>query len=134
MATAMAVSVSAQPTQYKARLAMVPVDAPMLATIAGSGSVTATVKGTTLTISGTFTGLKSPVTVAHLQRSMKAGMRGTPIADLTVTGETSGTIAGSIELTKDQLADLAANRLYIQLHSQKAPDGNLWGWLFEAKK
>jgi hypothetical protein len=63
-------------------------------------------------------------------------MRGTPVADLSVTGETNGTIAGSIELTKDQMSDLAAGRFYVQLHSQKAPEGNLWGWLFavEGKK
>ena len=28
-----------------------------------------------------------------------------------------------------QLADLEKGRLYVQLHSEKAPDGNLWGWL-----
>ncbi len=61
-------------------------------------------------------------------------MRGAPIGDLTVTAETSGTISGSIELTKEQIDDLAAGRLYIQLHSQKAPDGNLWGWLLAAEK
>jgi len=34
------------------------------------------------------------------------------------------------------VTDLASSRLYIQLHSEKAPDGNLWGWLFpqEGKK
>lgn len=134
MAVAMVVSAFAQPTQYKARLSMVPVDTPMLATVSGSGSATATLKASTLAIAGTFSGLKSPATVAHLNRSAKAGMRGTPIGDLTVTQDTSGTISGSIELTKEQVADLSAGRLYIQLHSQKAPDGNLWGWLFEAKK
>ena len=63
-------------------------------------------------------------------------MRGVPIGDLTATAETSGAISGSIELGKEQIDDLAAGRLYIQLHSQKAPDGNLWGWLLvpEVKK
>ena len=42
---------------------------------------------------------------------------------------TSGTITGSIELTREQADDLANGRLYIQLHSEKAPEGNLWGWL-----
>jgi hypothetical protein len=134
MAMAMAVAALAQSTQYKARLSMVPVDTPMLATVSGSGSATATLKGSTLTITGTFTGLKTAATVAHMMRSQKPGMRGTAIGELTVTADTSGTIGGSIELSKDQVADLAAGRLYIQLHSQKAPDGNLWGWLFEAKK
>ena len=72
--------------------------------------------------------------MARVHRSPKPGMRGAPIGDLTATADTSGTISGSIELTKEQIDDLAAGRLYIQLHSQKAPDGNLWGWLFAAEK
>jgi hypothetical protein len=129
-------SVDAQAPQYRARLSMVPIDIAMQATIAGSGSATATLKGSTLTINGTFTGLKTPATVVRVHRSVKPGMRGAPIGELTATQETSGTISGSIELNKDQIADLAAGRLYIQLHSQKAPDGNLWGWLLtpETKK
>ena len=48
-------------------------------------------------------------------------MRGPPIGDLTATAETSGTISGSLELTKAQIDDLAAGRLYIQLHSRRRP-------------
>lgn len=129
-------SVQAQAPQYRGRLSLMPLDIAMQSVIAGSGVATATLKGSTLSINGTFTGLKTPATVARVFRSPKPGMRGTPIGDLTVSGETSGTISGSIELTKDQIIDLPAGRLYVQLHSQKAPDGNLWGWLFpvEAKK
>ena len=132
----MAVSTPAQTPQYRARLSMVPIDVAMQASVAGSGSATATLKGSTLSVTGTFSGLKTAATAARLHRSAKTGMRGAPIADLTVTTETSGSINGTIELTKEQIADLAAGRLYIQLHSQKAPDGNLWGWLLavEGKK
>ncbi len=126
--------IHAQSPQYRARLAVVPIDIPMQATIAGSGAVTATLKGTTLAISGTFSGLKTAATVARMHRSPKPGMRGAPIGDLTATAATSGTISGSIELTKEQIGDLGAGRLYVQLHSEKAPDGNLWGWLFAAEK
>lgn len=134
--TAASALIHAQSPQYRARLAVVPIDIPMQATIAGSGAVTATLKGTTLTINGTFSGLKTAATVARMHRSPKPGMRGTPIGDLTATAGTSGAITGSIELTKAQVDDLAAGRIYIQLHSEKAPDGNLWGWLFaiEGKK
>ncbi len=125
--------VQAQSIQYRARLAVVPIDIPMQATIAGSGAVTATLKGTTLSINGTFAGLKTAATVARMHRSPKPGMRGAPIGDLAATSGTSGTITGSIELTKAQVDDLAAGRLYVQLHSEKAPDGNLWGWLFAAE-
>jgi hypothetical protein len=136
LAVVLGCSVQAQTPQYRARLSVVPIDLAAQSTIAGSGSATATLKGSTLTIAGTFGGLKTAATIARLHRSPKTGMRGTPIGDLTATTETSGTISGSIELTKEQVDDLAAGRLYIQLHSQKAPDGNLWGWLLapEVKK
>ena len=126
--------VHAQAPQYRARLAIVPIDIAMQATIAGSGAVTGTVKGSTLTINGTFSGLRTAATVARLHRSPRTAMRGVPIGDLTVTAGTSGTIGGTIELTKEQVEDLAAGRLYVQLHSEKAPDGNLWGWLLAAEK
>jgi hypothetical protein len=68
-----------------------PLDIAMQNVIAGSGSAAATLKGSTLNITGTFTGLKTPATVARVHRSAKPGMRGAPIGDLTVTTETSGT-------------------------------------------
>ena len=119
----------AQTRQYRARLSPVPIDVAMQATIAGSGSVTGTLAGTTLTLAGTYKDLKTAATVVRLHRGPKTAMRGPAIADLKASGGTSGTIAGSIELTEDQADDLAGGRLYVQLHSEKAPEGNLWGWL-----
>lgn len=126
--------VHAQAAQYRTRLAIVPIDLAMQSTIAGSGVVTATLKGSTLTINGTFTGLRTAATVARVHRGPRTAMRGAPIGDLTITGTTSGTIGGTLELTREQVDDLAAGRLYVQLHSEKAPDGNLWGWLLAAEK
>jgi CHRD domain-containing protein len=134
LALAASAVIHAQAPQYRARLAIVPIDIAMQATIAGSGAVTATLKGSTLTINGTFSGLRTAATVARVHRSPRTAMRGVPIGELTVTGDTSGTLSGSIELTKEQVEDLAAGRLYVQLHSEKAPDGNLWGWLLAAEK
>jgi hypothetical protein len=136
IALALPVLALAQAPQYRARLSMVPTDLTMQTTIAGVGAATASLKGTTLTITGTFSGLKTPATTVQVRRSAKPGMRGAPIGELKATQETSGTITGSLELTKEQVDDLAAGRLYIQLQSQKAPDGNLWGWLMapEVKK
>lgn len=126
----------AQTRQYRARLSPVPIDVAMQSTIAGSGSVTGTLAGTTLTLAGTYKDLKTPATVVRVHRGPKTAMRGPAIADLEASGGTSGTIAGSIELTTNQADDLANGQLYIQLHSEKAPDGNLWGWLLvqEGKK
>ena len=133
VAAAMVTPLHAQ-AQYRARLSVVPIDIPMQSAIAGSGSVTATLKGTTLAISGTFAGLKTPATAARVHRGPKTAMRGPAIGDLSVTAATSGTVSGSIELTREQIDDLAAGRIYVQVHSQKAPDGNLWGWLLAGEK
>ncbi|MDP2318221.1 MAG: CHRD domain-containing protein [Acidobacteriota bacterium] len=124
-----AATAGAQKAQYRARLSPVPLDVAMQATIAGSGSVTATLNGTTLTLTGNYAGLKTASTVARVHRSPRTAMRGPALGDLTIAPGTSGTIAGTLDLTKAQVEDLANGRLYIQLHSEKAPEGNLWGWL-----
>jgi hypothetical protein len=125
-------TLTAQPPKtYRARLSPVPLDVSMQATVAGGGSVTAVLTGTKLAVTGTFDGLKSPATIAQVHKSPTRGVRGPNVLDLTVakTDTGSGTINGSLELSAIQIADLEKGRLYVQLHSEKAPDGNLWGWL-----
>ena len=115
---------------FQARLSTVPIDLTMASTVAGSGSVTGTLKGRTLVLSGKFSGLKTPATVARVHRGPNRGIRGDAIFDLTVTASgTSGELSGTLELSAAQVEDLEKGRLYVQLHSEKAPDGNLWGWL-----
>jgi hypothetical protein len=113
---------------FRARLSPVPIDTPQADTITGTGSATAVLKGSRLTVAGRFEGLKSPATVARLHRGPK-GIRGPAVFDLTVSGATSGTVAATLDLTPAQIEDLRRERFYIQLHSQHAPEGNLWGWL-----
>lgn len=113
---------------YRARLSPVPIDVAMQATIAGAGTVHATLAGARLTISGTFSGLKSPATVARVHIADK-GLRGPAAFDLTIAPATSGALSGALDLTPAQVDDLAKSRFYIQVHSEKAPDGNLRGWL-----
>jgi hypothetical protein len=57
------------------------------------------------------------------------GVRGSSIADLTVSKATNGTVTGTVDLTPEQIQSLKKGQLYIQISSEKAPDGNLWGWL-----
>ena len=118
---------------FKARLSPVPIDVAMQATISGSGSVSAVLSGTKLTVTGTFQGLRSPATIAQVHKSPIRGVRGPVVFDLTPSAGTSGTISASVDLTPAQITDLEKGRLYVQLHSEKAPDGNLWGWLLPAE-
>jgi hypothetical protein len=133
LAVVVALIVVQAPTQFRARLSTVPIDVSMHATVAGQGSATATLHGTTLTVSGSFHGLKTPATFAKIHIAPK-GIRGPAVFDLTVTKGTSGSISGKVDLTAGHVDDLRQSRLYIQLHSEKAPDGNLWGWLLPEEK
>ena len=118
------------PETFKARLSPVPINISMMATIAGSGSLTATLKGKQLTIQGTFEGLRSPATTAQIHRAPKAiPGPAIPNLELTVTKGVEGTVSGTWELTPDQIADLRNGQWYMQIQSERAPDGNLWGWL-----
>jgi hypothetical protein len=113
---------------WAGRLSPVPIGMGQVATITGVGSVKGTLTGSRLVISGEFTGLQTPATVARLHRGPK-GVRGPALFDLTVTPATSGSISGTIDLSPSQVDDLGRERFYVQIHSEKAPDGNLWGWL-----
>ncbi len=114
---------------FGGRLAPMPLDLAMAVTMAGHGSVTATLTASKLTINGTFEGLRSPATVARLHKSAKPGMRGDAVLDVQVAKAVAGTVTAALDLTPQQVADLQNGRLYIQIHSERAPDGNLWGWL-----
>lgn len=116
---------------YKARLTAVPADARTRPSLAGIGTATGTLTGTKISITGSFEGLLSPATMAQLHSAVAAGVRGPAIADLTVAKATSGSLSGSADLTPEQIQDLHKGGLYIEIHSEKAPDGVIWGWLIK---
>jgi hypothetical protein len=128
----MGLSLAAQSGEtFKARLSAVPADARTRADLAGSGSVSAMLTGTKLGITGSFEGLRSAATVASLHSGVAAGVTGPVIGDLTISKATSGAISGSFELTPQQLTSLRKGGLYVKIHSEKAPEGVLWGWLLK---
>ena len=114
---------------FKGRLAKVPVDGKMVPIIIGTGMATATLSGTKVTIAGTFEGLGTNATTAQLHQSKVRASRGPVIGELTVTKAASGTIGGDVNLTADQVTALKAGLLYVQIQSEKGPEGHLWGWL-----
>lgn len=113
---------------YHTRLSVVPIDVAMQANVAGQGAVTATLEGNKLMVSGTAEGLRSPATVAQIHRG-PPGIPGPAILDLTVTKSLSPSIGGTVELSPSMVQDLKSGQLYVQLNSERAPDGNLRGWL-----
>ena len=115
---------------YRARLSVVPLTVDMQANVAGLGQVTATLNGNRLTVTGNASGLRSPATTIAIHRGPK-GIPGPAVLTLTATKETNPTISGMLELTPQQIADLRGEQFYVQLNSERAPEGNLRGWLLK---
>jgi hypothetical protein len=116
-------------TRFKVRLRPVPIEASTAANTTGAGDATAELAGTRLTLRGNFAGLKGAATVARLHQGAVMGVRGPAIADVTVPAATSGAFSAEVTLTAAQLEGLRQGHVYLQIHSETAPDGNLWGWL-----
>jgi hypothetical protein len=127
---ALLLSTSVVAQEFSGRLGRVPIETRTQSTVAGLGHATATLDGNRLTISGDFAGLLGAATVANLHMSPAVGVRGPVIHELSVSTGNEGDLSGSFRLGADEVAALRAGRLYIQVHSESAPDGNLWGWLF----
>ena len=115
-------------TSFRGRLSPVPVETSTASKITGSGTVTAMLDGSKLTVNGTFQGMKSPATIAQIHMGAR-GVRGPVEFELTVDKSASGTISGVITLTTIQIDTLRKGWYYVQIHAQEAPEGNLWGWL-----
>jgi predicted flavoprotein YhiN len=115
---------------YRARLSVVPLTVDMQANVAGLGQVTATLNGNRLTVTGDASGLRSPATTIAIHRGPK-GIPGPAILQLTATRTTTPMISGTLDLTPQQIADLRGEQLYVQLNSERAPEGNLRGWLLK---
>jgi hypothetical protein len=114
---------------YKARLTAVPADAKTRPDLAGIGTATAVLAGSKLTVTGSFEGLKTAATLARLHNAVAAGVRGPEFQDLTISKAVSGSFSGSADLTPQQIQNLRKGGIYVQIHSEKAPEGVLWGWL-----
>ncbi len=126
---------------YQTNLGPMPLDDETKAVIAGRGEATAHYDGKTLMVKGSFKGLPSSATEAHLLLSEHVGVPGHAVLDLTISKATSGTLSGSFSLNAEQANALRLGHLYIQVNSEKAPPGyswgprgTLWGWLQPAHK
>jgi hypothetical protein len=114
---------------------------------AGDGTATATLRGTTLEVSGAYQGLThqagrgggDPSPTAAMAVRLRAGevtgVPGEPLFDLSLEpgpdGGASGTISGSVELTPGQVELLREGSIYAQIDSEAAPNGHLWGWFLQ---
>jgi len=114
---------------YRARLSPMPTTPQTVTTILGEGEVILTLNGNSLTVDGTFTGMSSAATGAHIHNGPPA-QPGPVIHTLEVSQATNGSVNGTISLTEEQVEALINNEFYIQIHSESNPPGELRGWAF----
>jgi hypothetical protein len=114
---------------FRVRLSPVPIDSSTRAETTGIGTATAVLDGTKLTIAGEFRGLAGAATKGELKSGVAKGVRGPSFAQFAVPEGTTGAFKAEVTLTPGQIESLHAGRVYIELASASAPDGNLWGWL-----
>jgi len=117
---------------FQTRLSPIAMDLLTRSSVAGVGRATAVLTNDTLTLSGVFQGLPSAVTSANLHQGIAVGARGQQAFKLAVSGSREGVLNGSVRLSRDQAEALRSGRMYVQLQSEGAPDGHLWGWLLPA--
>ncbi len=92
-------------------------------------------EGPKLMVNGTFEGLASPATVAHLHRAGTGPddpggpTPGPRVFDLVVSKAPRGTLNGSFWISEEQAEELRRGWYYVQVHSEKNPAGALRGWL-----
>jgi hypothetical protein len=114
---------------YASRLTAVAYDGAERANVLGDGHVSATLIGSNLTVTGDFADLPSLATSVRLYSGPGIGVPGPALLDLQLSGQSQGSISGTVKLNGRQLTALKQGHVYVQLNSQKAPEGNLWGWL-----
>ena len=123
------VSAVAQSGTFRARLSPMPTTPQTVTTITGEGEVILTLEGNTLTVRGNFAGMNSAATMAHVHNGPPA-QPGPVVHQLEITKMPAGEISAVLELSDEQVTALRNNELYIQVHSETNPPGELRGWVF----
>ncbi len=133
LVSAIALFLSAAPALaagYDAELDPVPFDASNRPVVIDSiGDASATLDGSTLNVRGNFSKFTSPATGGSVRIGLAKGVPGDAIGTLTVDHATSGHFSGSVKLSSDQIVALKTQAIYVRVDSEKAPDGNVQGWL-----
>jgi len=73
--------------------------------------------------------MSSAATMAHVHNGPPA-QPGPVVHQLEVSEATAGVVSAELELTDEQVTALRNNSLYIQIHSNDNPAGELRGWIF----
>jgi CHRD domain-containing protein len=117
-------------------------EAPTPVSTSATGVATATLDGDELSVTGTFSGLDSPLhevsgSAAHVHIG-DVGVAGDIVFNLTTTttgtDSRTGSFAGKMDLNDDQQTAFKSGRLYVNVHSENHPMGEIRGQFVPVKK
>ena len=144
-AGAFALPAAAEEIKFMAELsgeAQVP---PVQTEATGMADVTVDTEAMTISWIVTYEGLSSDPVAGHFHGPASPEETAPPVIDLTVDMEEDEAAAtaeeevrmdimeGSSELTEEQMADLQAGLLYINIHTPENPDGEIRGQVMEGE-
>lgn len=97
----------------------------------GTGEVSATYDpaAKTLTWKGSYSGLTGPVTAAHFHGPAEAGANAGVLVPVTAS---ASPFEGSATLDDAKAADLAAGKIYFNIHTAANPKGEIRGQVVRA--
>ncbi|MBM9595947.1 CHRD domain-containing protein [Roseitranquillus sediminis] len=113
---------------YGEKLGFMPVSDVNKSMIGGTGDVQATLDGSTLTVTGEYSGLMGEPTMVSLHEA-PMGMAGPKFGEFAVDGGTDGTFEGTVELSDEQIQKLDNNEVYVVVNTERNEDGELRAWL-----
>ena len=80
-------------------------------------------------LKGDYQGIADTITGSHIHGPAAPGSNAPVIIPLNNTGGTTGTISGTATLTDAQEADMLAGLMYVNIHNDLHPDGEIRGQL-----
>ena len=107
----------------------------------GTGTVSLTLSGTTLSFNGSYSGITANMSAGHIHGPAPIGSNTNVVYDLIalgiLSGTTSGTFTGNLNLIANpnatyssippQIADLNAGLWYLNIHNSSFPGGEIRG-------
>jgi hypothetical protein len=94
-----------------------------------TGNATVTIEDTAVRVQGEFEGLSGAAVAAHIHGPADKETAAPIICPLTATAAVGGTLAGSCTFTEEQLQQLRDGRMYVNVHTQQHPQGEIRGQL-----
>jgi hypothetical protein len=124
----------AEPSSFKVSLSGAQSVPPVDTSGTGAADLTYDSATRTVTWNITYSGLSSPVTMAHFHGPAKEGQNGPVVIWLTKQGAAPTTpVTGSATLNPEQAQQFTTGEWYINVHSQSHPAGEIRGQVVPPK-